>query len=488
MKKSLRRIQLTYTLLSSVIILAVSFFISAFVITETNKSMKSQVSSLITADTRQLELNVNNYLNEVEKITTLLFSDEAYYAYDATDEAVTEYDRVLAADKIGERIGDLGLMQNFSDFVILYSNDETVGWISQLTRFEFASGGIYEEFASVIADNAKGEGWAYGVRGHFDRLYYVKRLNPNAIVLVSFYGNELRRAFEIPQELSEMTIRLTSQDDTILYSSESSEISSSLPYPLLKMLEGRTGISIMDDNYLVTSSQLTNGWKVICSMPTKAVLADNEKVRQKLLYFVICMVIAALLVMLLLNRLRNRSVSGMVDNLAGRASEDQMTGLLNKTAFMQDSQQCIAALDPFDDSPVICFMMFDLDNFKQVNDTLGHSKGDEVIILFSSIMKEILSEEKVRLGRIGGDEFAAFTIITDRDIEAAREFFHKKAEKIMDSFSARTADLGCSLPLSVSIGILVSGPGSGTVEELYKKTDSALYISKRNGKSRITVV
>ena len=138
MKQTLRRMQVLYVLMSSVVIAGVCLLISVLVITKTNQSMKTQVSSLITADARQLELNIESYLSEVEKITTLLFSDEAYYGYDATDPSLDEYDRIQAADIIREKIVDLGLMQNFSDFGIVYADDQTVGWISQVTKADFA--------------------------------------------------------------------------------------------------------------------------------------------------------------------------------------------------------------------------------------------------------------------------------------------------------------------------------------------------------------
>ncbi len=477
--------QLLYTVLSSVIILAMSLFIALFVISQTNTSMKKQVSNLIAADAHQLEMNIDSYLNEVEKITTLLFSDEAYYNYDATDPSLSEYDRIQAAEVIREKIIDVGLMQNFSDFAIVYADDQTVGWVSQVTKADFADGGLYEEFEAVVRGNLKEQGWTYGVRGNYDRLYYAKRLNKNAILFVSFYGNELENAFAIPDELADMTIRLASMDNTILYSSDSSEISGKVPEEVTGMLGDNTNSSVMDDNYLVTSNQIYNGWKVICTMPTKAVLADNNKVRQNVRNIVIIVAAIALVGMLLLNRRLNRSMSGMVEDLSDKAEEDQMTGLLNKTAFMNNVAR---KLESCGASGNVCFMMFDLDNFKQVNDTLGHSRGDEVIIMMSRILKTHLSGNELVIGRVGGDEFAAFAVYPHQSKEKIEKKVYPMAEDVIESFKKEVPSLAGDLHLSASAGVLLTQRGEFTANDLYQRADAALYVSKRSGKAKVTAI
>ncbi len=477
--------QLLYTFLSAVIILGVSLFISIFVISQTNSSMKRQVSNLIAADAHQLELNIDSYFNEVEKITTLLFSDEAYYNYDATDPSLSEYEKIQAAEVIKEKIIDVGLMQNFSDFAIVYADDQTIGWVSQVTKADFADGGLYEEFSRVVRGNLKEQGWTYGVRENYDRLYYAKQLNTHAIVFVSFYGNELENAFVIPEELSDMTIRLAAQDNTILYSSDSSEISSLLPEELTSMLGDETNISVMDDNYLVTSNQIFNGWKVICSMPTKAVLADNNMVQKNVRNIVIIIAAIALVVMMLINRRMNRSMNGMMDDLSDKAEEDQMTGLLNKTSFMKSVEDKLRSCGP---NATVCFMMFDLDNFKQVNDTLGHSCGDEVIILMSRIMKEHLSAKELVLGRVGGDEFAAFAEYPHQTKDRIEKKVYPMAKDVIISFRNEVPALTGNLKLSASAGLLLSERGEFTANDLYQRTDAALYVSKRGGKSRVTMI
>ncbi len=356
---------------------------------------------------------------------------------------------------------------------------------SQVTKADFADGGLYKEFEQVVRNNRKEQGWTYGVRGNYDRLYYAKRLNTHAILFVSFYGNELENAFVIPEELSDMTIRLVGPEDTILYSSDNSEIGEKLPEELVGMLGDNADSSVMDDNYLVTSNQIYNAWRVICSMPTKTVLADNNKTRKNVRNIVIIVAAIALVGMLLLNRRLNRSMSGMVEDLSDKAEEDQMTGLLNKTAFMNDVEEKLQNCSP---SGNVCFMMFDLDNFKQVNDTLGHSRGDEVIVLMSRILKTHLAGREFVIGRIGGDEFAAFAVYPHQSKEKIEKRVYPQAEDVIESFKKEVTALTGDLNLSASSGLLLTQRGTYTANDLYQRADAALYVSKRSGKAKVTVI
>ena len=128
--------QMLVTVTISVILVAVSLIINYMVISSSNEGTKKQISGLVASNTHQMELNLDSYFRKVEKVAALLFSDEAYYAYDATQPPAEQYDKIQAENAINEKIVDLGLMENFSDFGIIYADDETIGWISQTTQAE----------------------------------------------------------------------------------------------------------------------------------------------------------------------------------------------------------------------------------------------------------------------------------------------------------------------------------------------------------------
>lgn len=183
----------------------------------------------------------------------------------------------------------------------------------------------------------------------------------------------------------------------------------------------------------------------------------------------------------------NRSMNGVVENLSDMAENDRMTGLLNKTAFMNAVDE---NLQQEKEQQATCFLMFDLDNFKEVNDSLGHSTGDQVLIHMAESMRKAFGDEpRMILGRIGGDEFAAYVSYKDKNRGQAREYLDQATDVLYRVFEEKTGyakreETG----LGISAGILIEGQGQYKAEELYKNVDSALYVSKRNGKNRKTFV
>lgn len=126
------------------------------------------------------------------------------------------------------------------------------------------------------------------------------------------------------------------------------------------------------------------------------------------------------------------------------------------------------------------FFIFDIDNFKQANDCYGHRFGDFCIKEFSSIIRKHFREKDI-LGRIGGDEFAAFIPVPD--IGWAR----KKAGELAEALNTIIENQDRSWQMSVSIGVAVY-PEAGTLfEELYGNADKALYETKIRGRNGFTI-
>ena len=287
MGKSIQRIQLLFGVIYVMITVIFAIAVSTMLINSSKESMENNASNLIAADAHQIELNVDNYLDTVETVCCLLFSDETYYGYYDTNPNLTEYERIVAKDTITSRIVDLGMMENFSDFGVIYPNDKSAGWISQTTESMFPNGGTYEFFSGLITDSSREEGWATEVMGNTDRIYFVKRLNPNAIAVLSFYTNEFDSVFTVPDELSRMTVRMVDSEGIIIYSTDESEVSNTLPSDIASMIGDQTGISAMDDNYLVTSNVLSNGWSVVTSIPTSYLMQDQVRLSSVITIIVI---------------------------------------------------------------------------------------------------------------------------------------------------------------------------------------------------------
>jgi len=171
------------------------------------------------------------------------------------------------------------------------------------------------------------------------------------------------------------------------------------------------------------------------------------------------------------------SLSRLQDELQHKAYHDALTGLANRAFFAQSVAQRLEAADATGLVPVVLFL--DLDDFKIVNDTLGHAAGDE---LLSSVGDRI--QATLRTGdlaaRIGGDEFAVLLWDTP-EMPVAR----RVAERLIEAFGSGAAEEGAAANAPVSIGIAAGHPGFGSADELLRNADVAMYSAKARGKNRI---
>ncbi len=490
----------------AVIITIVILFIDYVILEKSKKAMQENASNLVAANSRQIELNINSYLERMETIPTLLFSDKNYYLYDATDESLDEYDKVKSEEEILNRIVDIGLMENYSDFGIVYSNGHTVGWISHGTDDMFPEGGLYEAFSEYIENSKKNDGWCFGLNGCIDRIYYIKRLNENALLESATYTRELESVFIYPEQIEDMTIRLVDTENVIIFSSDESEIGTVLPYEISNEIQKKVkkdadmkGIdhSIIGDRFIINTNECKNGWKVICSVPTEVILKDNIELRK----FTIVVSVGLALVFLLVGFgvISNiyRPVDGMVTFLQKRAEIDELSGVLNRAAFQDAVEQ---KLSEKKENDIAIVVMLDADNFKQVNDKLGHAHGDQVIIRTGELLKRVFGDDDI-VGRVGGDEFAIFSEckltkddMDDSSYDSARDtaisVLKNRLEVLKEEYSKTFEVEMKNCNISLSAGVYVSDKRNGASEDfklMYDKADKALYESKNNGKDRYTI-
>lgn len=165
------------------------------------------------------------------------------------------------------------------------------------------------------------------------------------------------------------------------------------------------------------------------------------------------------------------------EDLEYLAIHDPLTGLLNRHSLEDILNRTIAKAKR---GAMSSLLYMDLDNFKDVNDTVGHAAGDEVLINLSGFLKAEVRTEDVAF-RLGGDEFAVLL-----DGIKLREAL-PAAERLRVFVEAHPFELhGRVFPLSLSIGIIEIN-GTLTMGELLSQADAAMYRAKEQGKNRVEV-
>lgn len=159
-----------------------------------------------------------------------------------------------------------------------------------------------------------------------------------------------------------------------------------------------------------------------------------------------------------------------------QALHDELTGLPNRRAFEdQVSKLCSVGKE---DTPLCAVFFLDLDGFKDINDTMGHAVGDEVLKAVADRLSERMNEE-CYLARLGGDEFAILmhNIMSERQ---ATRF----AELLTTEFSRPFAIDSGQVDVATSIGISFFPCDGTSREELIMSADIAMYQAKRNGRNQ----
>lgn len=150
---------------------------------------------------------------------------------------------------------------------------------------------------------------------------------------------------------------------------------------------------------------------------------------------------------------------------------DSLTGTYNHLAF---ENKCTSLIRQ--KGTKLLFVMLDVDDFKIVNDTLGHNVGDRVLSQTGQVLKEAVGANGI-VGRLGGDEFAAIVFGLE-DSDAVDEFCVK--------LSGKLKNIIFDMEYSASIGMATGDDRELTFKDLYYEADQAMYYSKRQGKNRIS--
>lgn len=198
---------------------------------------------------------------------------------------------------------------------------------------------------------------------------------------------------------------------------------------------------------------------------------------RRLLHTMVFIVIAIILFMIgfiIYSRLKFNMES---DDLKNKADTDQLTQLYNKMATESKIQEYIE--NEGKDS-VSMFFILDVDDFKKINDTMGHAFGDKVLVSLGHQIRSWFRMNDI-IGRIGGDEFIIFV----KDVKN-EEIIRKEGNRILQFFKGFTVGEYTRYAPTASIGCSIYPTDGKDFQSLYKSADKALYKSKRNGKNQLT--
>lgn len=195
----------------------------------------------------------------------------------------------------------------------------------------------------------------------------------------------------------------------------------------------------------------------------------------KMILRVSSIIILFVLIYMIVNIVINIQHEGDNKVLEEKADTDLLTGLSNKIATERKIKEYMSE----NPSDLALMFVLDIDNFKKINDTMGHAFGDEVLRTLGKHIGENFRVTDI-IGRTGGDEFTIFLKSLKDDSNTLRE-----AQKLVDFFKEFEAGEYVKYSATASIGAAVFPKDGEDFETLYKAADQALYKAKERGKNQL---
>jgi len=201
----------------------------------------------------------------------------------------------------------------------------------------------------------------------------------------------------------------------------------------------------------------------------------TETVRGVLLYLISALVLGFLLIYIIMERNLRKSTKRLMEE----ASVDPLTGAESRR---YGERILVHQYERFHVKKKQAYVaMFDIDDFKQINDQYGHEAGDQVLKHVTTTVQDIIGEDG-HLIRWGGDEFVAVFDQTSKDNAIMR------LDRVLYYFETHPVTLeDTQVTISLSIGLSAFMPKDRDYQEAVKRADSAMYESKKDGKCRLTV-
>ncbi len=175
-----------------------------------------------------------------------------------------------------------------------------------------------------------------------------------------------------------------------------------------------------------------------------------------------------------------RALRTLAEQAAHDAAHDPLTGIANRPGFLAAAEQVLRAVDP---DARVALVLIDVNNFKAVNETLGHGGGDDLLRMMARRLRATV-EPTDPVARLGGDEFALLIVVPAGradTVRAAAEHAMDRARGVGSLLSNPIAAAGSAVVVEVSCGVVVAGPGECSVPELLRRADIALNQARRVG-------
>ena len=192
---------------------------------------------------------------------------------------------------------------------------------------------------------------------------------------------------------------------------------------------------------------------------------------------ILIIIILVYIFRVIINKTYNKVIEKLnkkIDRITELSETDIMLGINNRTKFMNELENELYRSQRYNKK--LSMIMFDVDNFKEINDEYGHYVGDEVLFNITELVNEIIRESDI-FARYGGDEF--IILLPETNVKEAANLAKRLKEKIeVNNFNSVDEAITCSFGVTEYIN-------KENIDDFIKRVDDALYVAKNLGRNRV---
>lgn len=469
----LKKLKYKFGIGISVLFTVIIVLITSMVVIETNRLLTGKVLSLAYDLNSQTRANLDAYVEFFENTSLYLYSHEDYVDYSPIDSELSDYHTVELENHISSFLYDICILGDYADFIVAYSDGHVLGKLSEDTRILFDNN-MYMEAVSVLENNGEKTAWITGYNDNFNRIYFVRRLNENAVFMSSTYTSSLGAVIENADSENFMSSRILNERGQVIYDRDMNLVGETV-------FENFTNISNIDEDTLTTVAECENGWKVVGTANT----GDILKERTQAVTFVILIALVAIMIAVVASiGFTFRMIvpeERLLNKLYEKSIKDQMTGLFDRSSFTDEARALLNNTIDEKGNGNAALVYLDIDSMKHLNYRRGHAYGDEVIIALSDAIRKVFGHDSVA-GRVDGEEFAILVPLLENDKEQRMKVIEDKCKALNDALHHYMGN-NDDKSIAVSIGVCMAPDYGKELGLLYDLAERAMYAAKRDESS-----
>jgi methyl-accepting chemotaxis protein len=297
-------------LMASYIIMAfISIALIASLTYFNNRStLTNKVGELSKSNSAQTQLTIDNYLNEIQNATSLIFANDNILVFNPLEKGGDQFQKEQVSKGIDEYLLSISLMQNFTDFALVYEDGTTIGKTSETIKNSYDMKSLYKDLKEQVKNNKNKASWFTGKDGNYNKLYYAKQLNDKSMILTSIYTSELNDTLGKINDSNGIVLSLIDKEDTIIYSTDKNKIGSKIADNIKKEIDidGMSSKIFEASNNLITLNTCSNGWRLIDETPKGYILREIQTSGiVTIVMAIVCIVISGIFGLVCAKRISN---------------------------------------------------------------------------------------------------------------------------------------------------------------------------------------